>query len=194
MTKHNWDEIEEKDGFDNPKPGAYIAMITRVDDVEEKEYLRIEWDFAEGEYKGNNQETYDRAAFWPMVLYRSYKESALGFFKSFKTALENSNRGYAFDEDHLQDMVGRFVGVVLGEEGYINNNGDHKKRLYVAQTRSVEAIQKGEYTVPAYREKDGQKGQKANSQTNSGWGNYSAPPASGDSFTYNPNGPMPWDN
>ena len=105
MNKINWDEVQEASEFDNPKPGAYIATICRVEDVEEKEYLLIEWDFAEGTYKGNNNDTFARAGFWPIQLRRSYKPSALGFFKSFKTALEDSNPGYRFDEFNLRDMV-----------------------------------------------------------------------------------------
>lgn len=154
MRKRNWDEIQEATEFESPKPGGYIAVIKSVEDVEEKEYLKIGWDFAEGAYRGDNQATFDRAGFWPISFIRSYKESALGFFKSFKTALENSNRGYTFDEDHLNMMVGKYIGVVLGEEGYINKNGEHKIRSYVAQTRSVEAIQKGDFKVPEYREND----------------------------------------
>ena len=161
MRKQNWDAIEETDGFDNPRPGAYIAVITQVNDHEDKEYLKIEWDFAEGAYKGNNRETYERAGFWPTALIRSYKPSALGFFKAFKTALENSNRSYVFQEDRLNDMVGRFVGIVLGEEGYTKKNGQDGRRLYVAQTRSIEAIRKGDFTIPEFRvakERQGQRG------------------------------------
>lgn len=149
MRKINWDEVKEADEFDNPTPGAYIAVICRVEDVEEKEYLLVEWDFAEGAYKGSNQDTFNRAGFWPIRLIRSYKPTALSFFKSFKTALEDSNPGYHFDEGNLRDMVGRRVGVVLGEEEYIKGStGEVKKRLYVYQTRSIQAIQKGDYTVP----------------------------------------------
>ena len=35
MNKINWDEVQEASEFDNPKPGAYIATICRVEDVEE---------------------------------------------------------------------------------------------------------------------------------------------------------------
>lgn len=148
MNKINWDEIKEATEFDNPKPGAYIAVICRVEDVTDKEYLLIEWDFAEGAYKDNNRETFERAEFWPIQLRRSYKLKSLGFFKSFKTALEESNPGYRFDEFNLRDMVGRRFGAVLGEEEYINNSGEVKTRLYVAQTRSIQAIQKGDFKVP----------------------------------------------
>ena len=79
MNKINWDEVQEASEFDNPKPGAYIATICRVEDVEEKEYLLIEWDFAEGAYKDNNRDTFARAGFWPIQLRRSYKPSAWAF-------------------------------------------------------------------------------------------------------------------
>lgn len=148
MRRINWDEVKEADEFDNPTPGAYIAVICSVEDNDEKEYLKIEWDYSEGAYKGANAETFQRAGFWPTTLYRSYKPTAEGFFKTFKTALENSNPGYHFDEFNLRDMVGRRFGVVLGEEEYAKNTGDVKTRLYVYQTRSIQAIQKGDFKVP----------------------------------------------
>ena len=152
MKKQNWDAIEERQegSFDRPEPGAYIARVCRVEDNEDKEYLYIEWDFAEGAYQGYNQETYDRAGFWPTALFKSYKQKALPFFKAFKTCLEVSNRGYRFDETHLERMEGKLFGIVLGEEEYLKKGGDGtvKTRLYVAQTRSVKAIQDGDFTVP----------------------------------------------
>ena len=148
MRKVDWNNVNEAQDFDNPTPGAYIGVITMVEDVESKEYLKVDWDFAEGQYKGNNRETHDRAGFWPYAIIRSYKEKALPFFKAFKTALEDSNRGYFFEEDNLRAMVGKRIGVVLGEEEYEKKKGGIGKRLYVYQTRSVEAIQKGDFTVP----------------------------------------------
>lgn len=156
MRKQNWDAIEEKQdgaGFDRPAPGAYIAVIRYVEDNEDKEYLRIEWDFAEGAYQGCNEETYERAGFWPTALIRSYKPKALPFFKAFKTCLEVSNRGYLFREDRLQDMVGRKFGLVLGEEEYSKRDGTTGTRLYVAQTRSIKAIQDGDFTVPELKKR-----------------------------------------
>lgn len=148
MYKIDWDSVQETEEFENSKPGAYIGVICRVEDVEEKEYLLIEWDFAEGNYKDNNRETFERAGFWPIQLRRSYKPKALGFFKAFKTALEESNPGYKFDELDLRSMVGKRFGLVLGEEEYQKNNGSIGTRLYVAQTRSIQAIQKGDFKVP----------------------------------------------
>ena len=147
----NWDNIQEAGSYDNPAPGAYLARMTRVEDREDKEYLRIEWDFAEGAYQGANRETYDRAGFWPTVLIRSYKEKALPFFKGFKTAVEQSNPGYTFDDRSPDGLVGRIVGVVLGEEAYVKSNGAPGRRLYVAETRSLDAIRRGDFTVPPFK-------------------------------------------
>ncbi|MCD8354176.1 MAG: hypothetical protein LUC47_07700 [Clostridiales bacterium] len=152
MIDVNWDEIQENDGtFANPEPGGYIAVISDYEDNEEKQYLKVFWDFAEGEFKGYNAETFDRAEFWPTQLFRSYKPKALPFFKSFKASLEASNRGYRFDSRNLDAMVGKQFGVVLGEEQYRSNSGETKNRLYVAQTRSVQAIREKDYKVPPFK-------------------------------------------
>lgn len=146
----NWDAIQERQEgeFSRPAPGGYIARIVNVEDVEDKEYLRIEWDFAEGEYEGDNAETYNRAGFWPIALFRSYKEKALGFFKAFKTSVEMSNPKYIFRTSNPQSLEGKLMGVVLGEEEYTNSKGDVRTRLYVAQVRSVKAIRDGDFKVP----------------------------------------------
>lgn len=148
MRKIDWNNVNEANDFPTPSPGGYVAAIMNVRDVEEKEYLRIEWDFVDGDLRGQNTETFHRAGFWPYPLIRSYKDSALPFFKAFKTALENSNRGYHFNEDNLMDMRRKYIGVVLAEEEYVAKDGAVKKRLYVANTRSVDAIKKGDYKVP----------------------------------------------
>lgn len=149
-TIDNWDDIQERQegDYDLPEPGAYIAKICSVRDDENKEYLEICWDFSEGVYTGENQRTYTRAGFWPIRLFRSYKESALGFFKAFKTAVEESNPGYRFDTRAVRALEGKKMGVVLGEEEYRKNDGSVGNRLYVYQVRSVQAIRTGDFTVP----------------------------------------------
>lgn len=146
----NWNAVKEvQDGdYLNPVPGAYIAVIHGVEDKEDKEYLEIQWDFAEGEYAGNNQETYARAGFWPTLLRRSYKKKAEGFFKAFYTNVERSNMGYVFDPRNLNGLVGKYFGVVLGEEEYRKKNGEISTRLYVAQVKSISAIHDGDFKVP----------------------------------------------
>jgi hypothetical protein len=47
-----------------------------------------------------------------------------------------------------QSLVGKFIGVVLGEEEYLNGKGEVKTRLYVAEKRSGKAIRDGDFTIP----------------------------------------------
>ena len=148
MRKIDWSKVLETQEFSRPTPGGYIARIHSVQDVEHKEYLLIDWDFAEGPFQGANQDTWQRKNFWPYSLRRSYKESALGFFKAFKTHLEESNPGYFFDEGNLQAMRGKYIGIILGEEEYRANDGSIKTRLSVVNTRSVRDIQELNYRIP----------------------------------------------
>lgn len=145
MKNVNWENVQDE--IARPVPGGYAAKITKVDDVEEKEYLMIEWEFAEGDLKGSNQETFDAFGFWPMRIVKSYKEKALRFFKAFKTAVEESNRNYTFKNDP-QSLVGKFIGVVIGEEEYLSSAGEVKTRLYVSEVRSGKAIRENDFTVP----------------------------------------------
>lgn len=145
MNNINWNEVPDE--VARPVPGGYIAKITRVEDITDKEYLLIEWDFYEGEFKGANKETCDSLGFWPIVMRRSYKQTALRFFKGFKTCVEMSNKNYTFQNDP-KTLEGKFVGVVLGEEEYMSNKGTVKTRLYVAEVRTGKAIREGDFKVP----------------------------------------------
>lgn len=152
MRKVNWDTVEERSGdFRNPEPGAYVAQIVNVEDREDKEYLLLEWEFASGEWKGENGRTFQRANFWPMPYYASYKESALGFFKHFKKAVEESNRGYLFDEENVQGLRGKFFGVILGEEEYLKKDGSLGTRLKATNCCNIQDVQSGNFTVPKKR-------------------------------------------
>ena len=45
-------------------------------------------------------------------------------------------------------MVGKRIGVVLGEEEYNKNDGSIGTRLYVDKTISLDAYQKGDFQIP----------------------------------------------
>lgn len=145
MKNIDWSTVQDEPR--RPVPGGYAARITHVEDDEKREFLKIEWDFADGPYKGANKETFEAVGFWPMSFVQSYKQTALRFFKGFKTSVEVSNPGFVFKNDP-QSLVGKFIGLVLGEEEYISNKGEVKTRLYVAEKRSGKAIREGDYKIP----------------------------------------------
>ena len=151
-TIPNYNNIDPNEGgsFGNLPEGGYVCVITKVTDKPDKEYLEIEYDIAEGDFAGWWSKTAERAGFWGGKLIRSYKVSAVGFFKGFITAVEQSNPGYVWNWNE-QGLVGKAVGLVLGLEEYRKQDGSYKDRLYVARNTSVDKIRKREFTVPDYK-------------------------------------------
>lgn len=147
MKNLGLENVEEARDFEAPPAEGYICRITSVEDVVNKEYLRIEYDIAEGDFKDYYSQLYKNRGFWGGSMIRSYKEKALPFFKSFITAVEKSNPGFHFDSDEKK-LIGKLLGLVLAEEEYLSNSGEVKTRLYADKPRSVEAIRTGDYKVP----------------------------------------------
>lgn len=152
--------VEEAKDYAKVTPGGYVCGITAVEDVPYSEelrkgdYLKIEYDIAEGELKNYYRDLYKAKAFWGGSFIKSYKESALPFFKGFMTAVENSNSGYKWNNDE-KTLLRKFVGLVLAEEEYKGNDGTVKTRLYVAAVHSADKIRKGEFEVPAIKRLNG---------------------------------------
>lgn len=143
-----WNEIEAQGNEEYKRlvPGGYVCRITVVQDNPAKEYLYIEFDIAEGELKGYGAQFMERNGFTPLRMYRSYNDKSKGMFKGFVTDLELSNANYkwAFDE---KTLVGKFIGIVLGEEEYRKQDGSIGTR-WNARTKSVGAIKDGRFKVP----------------------------------------------
>lgn len=133
------------------KAGGYICKYTKVTDVPEKEYLQMEYDIAEGEFTDYYKSLEEKLNFWGGRCYRSYKEKALPMFKRMCSAVTKSNPGFIFDGDENADettLVGKKVGLVLGEEEYIGNDGSVKTRLYVVREVEISNIIDGKFKVP----------------------------------------------
>jgi len=148
MRAIDWNNVQEAGDFERLPPNGYICRITAVQDVPEKEYLKLEYDIADSKYAGYFQDGFARFGFWSGSFIRSYKETAQGFFKSFLTAIKESNQGFVFNNDETA-LRGKRIGLVLGEEEYTKKDGTIGTRLYVDQTRTVQTIVDGKFTVPA---------------------------------------------
>lgn len=158
----NFENIKENTGFKKLPVGGYIVKILDAKDVAEKEYLKISFDIAKGDEKGFFTEAYKEDTRedkkWPNAgsFVRSYKEKALPMFKGFTNALEASNKGYKWDWNE-QGLKGKIIGVVIGEEEYVNQKGAVRTRTYVNAVRSVETIEKGEFKIPELKKVDATK-------------------------------------
>ena len=161
MKKINdFDKVQENSGgFKRIPDGAYIVGVKKVEDVSDKEFLRLELDICKGEYKNWYQQQYDadkrETKYWPRdgVLVRSYKEKALPFFKGFITAVTKSNPKFEWKWNE-QDLKNKVFGIVVGTEEYLKKNGGVGTRPYIDSVHSVEAIEKGDYTVPDVKKLD----------------------------------------
>ena len=167
---NNFDKIEASDGsFQRLPVGGYIVGVKDVEDVPAKEYLRIKFDICKGENKNWFQRQYDNNTKedkkWPSggTMIRSYKERALPMFKGFTTAVEKSNKNFEWNWDETK-LKNKIFGVVIGEEEYQNQKGQVRVRNYVAAVRSVETIEKGDFTVPELKKLDVTKTAFANNE------------------------------
>lgn len=146
------ENVKEAGDFVSLPAGGYICRYTSVSDVTDKQYLYMEFDIAEGEYKDYFKDLQERADFWGGKCYRSYKEKALPMFKRMCSAVSKSNTGFVFDGGQVNSdestLIGKYVGLVLGEEEYEKNNGDVGTRLYVVKECAVEDIVSGNFKVP----------------------------------------------
>lgn len=152
MEKFDIDNVKASRGgdYDNPIPGGYVCKIERATDNPNKKYLELEIDIVEGEYKDFYTELNDRAGFWGLKLYRSYKDTAKGMFKGFLEDVGESNPGFAWDWDEKK-LEGLRIGAVIGEEEYQANDGQIKTRLKVTATKTTQQIEDGKYRVPALK-------------------------------------------
>ena len=152
MKSINMENVKEAGDFTRPEAGAYICTITNVEDLEAKEYLKVTYDIAEGEFKGYYSEMRENNPDWPWAgaYVKSYKTSALPMFKRFCTAVSRSNGGYVFDGGQVNSdektLIGKKIGLLFGEEEYYGNDGEKKTRLYVNREFSIDKI--SEQKVP----------------------------------------------
>lgn len=157
-----YDKIQESGSFKKLPVGGYVVKILNATDVPDKEYLRLSFDIAEGPNKGFFAEEYKNDTRedkkWPNAgtFVRSYKEKALPMMKGFTTAVEKSNKNYIwnFDESTLK---GKLVGLVIGEEEFVNSSGKMRTRTYVNAVRSVDIIREGKFEIPEIKRLDATK-------------------------------------
>ena len=155
---NNFENVQATTGeFNKPTANGYIIEILSAKDVPMNEqtgkgdYLKIEYDIAEGEFAGYYSKQHERfGGEWFASFIRSYKETAAGMFKHFVNCIENSNVGYKWLWDE-KTLKGKYIGVVLGEEEYRKSNGDIGVKLVVKDIKTTDQIINGDFRVPAIK-------------------------------------------
>lgn len=149
----NFDSIEASTDRKRLAPGGYVVEIQSVKENEDKQYFECVYDITEGSEKGRFSDDWGQKNPYVHRFIRSYKEAALGMFKAFLIALDESNGTKLVDKVKdkgitPKDFEKKFIGIVLGEEEYVTDRGEIKTRLNVASVKTTEAIRKGDFSIP----------------------------------------------
>ena len=87
-------------------------------------------------------------------------------FKSFIDSVEGSNEGYKWNWEE-RSLEGKRIGIVLGEEEYIKNDGSVGTRLKVRSTKKVQYIKDQRFRIPKLKKLEG--GESAESSVPAGF-------------------------
>lgn len=143
----NFDAITEAGSNETLPAGVYPIKITDVIDVPDREYLEVYCDVCQGDYKGyfgriqaSTGKDYSRSV-------RSYKQTALRFFKGFIVAIEKSNQGYKWDWNE-KSLIGKYAVATFGEEEYVGTDGLKHSNVRLQEFRSIEAWKEGKVKTP----------------------------------------------
>lgn len=146
MKKIDLSNVKEAGESRRLPAGAYICKITDVQDIAGKEYLKVTYDIAAGEYAGHYDEIRAEHPDWAWIgaYSRSYKPKALSMFKRFCTAINKSNGAYIFDCGAInadeRTLIGKKIGLLLQEEEYYTNSGDLSTRLIVNKEFPIDQL------------------------------------------------------
>lgn len=182
MKRVDMTNVNEAGEFKSVTAGAYICKICAVEDVPDKEYLKVSYDIAQGEFAGYYTDTRKEHPDWSWsgAYVKSYKTKALPMLKRFCSAVSKSNGNFVFDAGAVnsdeQTLVGKKLGLVLAEEEYYSNSGELRTRLYVAREFPIDKL--NEQKIPAVKTVDG--GKKSKPKTASGNEGFMQIPAGAD--------------
>lgn len=153
--------IQAYSDFPTLPKGGYVLKVMGVSQKTNSmgAYLQIGMDVAEGEYKDFFTKQYTNDS-------RSEKKWGCNFllsipkddgsekdgwtkraFKTFTTALEESNNGYHFDWDENK-FKGLLIGGLFNEREYEKNDGSIGKSVNLAKVCAAEKIRTGDYKLP----------------------------------------------
>ena len=147
MKRIDMTNVQEATDSKRLPAGAYICVIRNAEDIPDKDYLKITYDIADGEFKGYYDELRGNHPDWAWVgaYVKSYKNAALPMFKRFCTSISKSNGSFVFDGGSInadeRTLIGKRLGIMLREEEYYKNDGDIGTRLIVFKEFPVNDLQ-----------------------------------------------------
>lgn len=152
MPNIDLSNIQASDGnFKTLVPGTYVCKIVDAQLFEDKEYIRIEWDVAVGEFADISKDA-------PFARYdfMSYKSNSLGMLKHKLACLTESNVGFDAEEAFKRDDMAAFKGKVFGARVrnrlYTKKDGTDGTSVEIGQWLRAQEALTGTYEVMAPRD------------------------------------------
>lgn len=143
----NYDDVQVTKTLD---AGGYVLKIVKATYVPEKNYIMLNVDIHEGEFKGyfakrefNGQWSYDA------IKYLSLNENdkTVKLLKADITSIEKSNN-FKFDWSTEKKLESKLVGGIFRKVQYQAKDGSLKFKVKLDRFRSVESIISGDFEVP----------------------------------------------
>lgn len=162
MKVKNWEMIEESVPGGAPlAPGGYIVRIVGVNDTytegnENKCYLDIVYDIAEGEEAGRYADDWGKTHPYAHQCRQWYEGKHEGRFKFFLNCLEVSNKGRFSAADWAKTcdeskLVGLEFGIVLQKKLDTNTKGEDTEFLEDRGVYASQDIRSGDFKLPEPR-------------------------------------------
>lgn len=164
VKKLNWQNIQSSSdgGFEALPAGPYVAKIVDMVDNEQREYVEVVFDIAEGPKAGYYSDDWGKQHPYAHHFFMSYKDTALGMLKGRLEAIQKSNPGFdpfaAWDAGRLDMFNNRIVGINLQEEEYETRSGDIRTRLNVCQVVEAQMVRDGKVKTRDKKTLNGRSG------------------------------------
>ena len=160
--------------FSQLPAGLYVCEIlgARMENYNGNERFVMQFDIAEGEYKGFYQKQYREEKLTNQnAKYRGMHRqfvggSSLPFFKGMMTSIEKSTPGYFFPwgrENNEKTLVGKKFGAVMGREQFLTEDGEKRFSTKIFQIRSLEGLKNAKIPEDKLLEDSGNTGRVATS-------------------------------
>lgn len=158
--------------FSQLPAGLYVCEIlgARMENYNGNERFVMQFDIAEGEYKGFYQKQYreekltNQNAKYRGMHRQFVSGSSLPFFKGMMTSIEKSTPGYFFPwgrENNEKTLVGKKFGAVMGREQFLTEDGEKRFSTKIFQIRSLEGLKNAKIPEDKLLEDSGNTGRAA---------------------------------
>lgn len=137
MLNVDFSNVSESVDYKRPGAGVYCCRIVDVEHNQDKQYIKAYLDICYGEFKDTGKSVKDRTGQdWGYInTYFSYKPTALGMLKHSLHVVADSSKiepktlEKDFNETEGKCLIGKYVGIVIGEQEYKAKDGSIKKTL-----------------------------------------------------------------